>query len=168
MRVTQRIHALSQALWTGGLVAIDVVETPARFRAERLDRNQVGAVGRAVFAAFNAYEMVLAAVSLTTLRGAGRWRKAAVAAMATAAATQFLSVRPQMQHLGEQLDFEDEDRTDPRYAAFQRLHNLYVSLDLGKLALGLASLVIRDDPSVVRHRAEDVVAGAGADQGPVG
>lgn len=76
--IVDRIHALAQALWTGGLVAIDAVETPARFRSEGLDRNQIGAVGRHVFAAFNTYELGLAAVALATLGGASWWRKAAV------------------------------------------------------------------------------------------
>lgn len=139
--ISQPLHALSQALWTGGLVAIDLVETPARFQAPGLDRNQAGAVGRAVFRAFNRYELGLAVVSLATLSAAGRWRKAAVAAMTAAAAIQLLSIRPRMQELGEQLDFEVDERTDPRYAAFRRLHNVYVALDAGKLVLGLGTVL---------------------------
>ncbi|MDQ4129446.1 MAG: DUF4149 domain-containing protein [Actinomycetota bacterium] len=135
-----RVHRLSQALWTGGILAIDAVETPARFRAPGLDRNQIGAVGRVVFRAFNRYELGVAALSLTTLAGASRPRKAAVTMMTAATVAQYLWVRPRMQELGEQLDFEADERTDPRYSAFHRLHNIYVGLDGAKLALGLATV----------------------------
>lgn len=135
-----RVHRLSQALWTGGIVAIDAVETPARFRAPGLDRNQIGAVGRVVFRAFNLYELGLAALSVTTIAGTSRARKAAVAGMTAAAVAQHLWVRPRMQELGEQLDFEAAERIDPRYSAFHRLHNIYVALDAAKLALGLATI----------------------------
>ncbi|MFN2556873.1 MAG: DUF4149 domain-containing protein [Nitriliruptorales bacterium] len=140
-----RLHRLSQALWTGGILAIDAVETPARFRAPGLDRNQKGAVGRVVFRAFNRYELGLATVSLTTVGGTSRPRKAAVAAMAAAAVVQYLWVRPRMQELGERLDFEDDERSDPRYSAFHRLHHVYVALDAVKLALGLATVAASDD-----------------------
>lgn len=139
--LSRRVHALSQALWTGGLVAIDLVETPARFRAPGLDRNQVGAVGRSVFAAFNRYELGLAALSLLTSRGAGRRRALAVAAMAAAAAAQAVWLRPRMAELGAALDFEETERADPRYDEFRRLHHAYVALDAAKLAAGLGSLL---------------------------
>ncbi len=135
-----RVHRLAQALWTGGIVAIDAVETPARFRAPGLDRNEIGAVGRVVFRAFNRYELGLAALSLTTMAGTSRARKAAVAGMTAASVAQHLWVRPPMQELGEQLDFEADERTDPRYSAFHRLHNIYVALDAAKLALGLTTV----------------------------
>lgn len=150
--ISERIHNLSQALWTGGIVAIDAVETPARFRAPGLDRNQVGAVGRVVFRAFNRYELVLAALSLATLSGSSQRRKAAVAAMTSAALVQYLWVRPRMQELGEQLDFEVDERSDPRYADFHRLHHLYVALDAGKLALGLVTVMSGTESTRERTR----------------
>ena len=42
---------LALAVWLGGLIVIDFVETPARFRVWAINRNQVVAVGRKVFAA---------------------------------------------------------------------------------------------------------------------
>ncbi|MDP8928927.1 MAG: DUF4149 domain-containing protein, partial [Actinomycetota bacterium] len=131
--------------WTGGIVAIDAVETPARFQAPGLDRNQVGAVGRVVFRAFNRYELLLGALSLATLSGSSQRRKTAVAAMTAAAVVQYLWVRPRMQELGAQLDFEANERTDPGYAAVHRLHNIYVALDAVKLALGLVTVLSRTE-----------------------
>lgn len=137
-----RLHRLAQSLWTGGIVAIDAVATPARFRTEGLDRNQLGRVGRSVFGAFNTYELGLGAVSLLTLRRSGWWRRAAVTAMAGAALTQAAVLRPRMRRLGRALDFEAEDReADPRHAEFRRLHDLYVRLDVVKLGLGLATVL---------------------------
>ena len=34
---------LALAVWLGGLIVIDLVETPARFRVKAINRNQVGA-----------------------------------------------------------------------------------------------------------------------------
>ncbi|MGH2410091.1 MAG: hypothetical protein ACRDGS_06925, partial [Chloroflexota bacterium] len=46
------------ALWVGGLVAIDLMETPTRFAVKEVDRNQIIAIGRRVFAALNRMEVV--------------------------------------------------------------------------------------------------------------
>ena len=48
---------LALAVWLGGLIVIDLVETPARFRVKAINRNQVVAVGREVFAALNRMEV---------------------------------------------------------------------------------------------------------------
>ncbi|MDP8960338.1 MAG: hypothetical protein M3N32_01730 [Actinomycetota bacterium] len=65
--------------------------------------------------------------------------------MTAAAVIQHLWVRPRMQELGEQLDFEVDERTDPGYASFHRLHNIYVALDAVKLALGLVNELSRPE-----------------------
>src|SRR4051812_20828498 len=52
------------AVWLGGLIVIDFVETPARFRVPAINRNQVVAVGQEVFAAFNRMETVVGALLL--------------------------------------------------------------------------------------------------------
>jgi hypothetical protein len=44
----------------GGLIVIYFVETPARFRVAAINRNQVVAVGRELFAAFNRMETLSA------------------------------------------------------------------------------------------------------------
>lgn len=150
--VRDRIHTLAQALWTGGVVAIDLVETPARFRAPGFDRNQIGVIGRTVFAAFNRYEIGLAGFSLVTLPRAEHWRRAAVAVMGATALAQSLLLRPQMRVLGEQLDFEDRERTDPRSATFRRLHSAYVALDVVKLTAGVATVITPIRPHDARRR----------------
>ncbi len=60
--------------------------------------------------------------------------------MTAAATAQYVWIRPRMQELGERLDFEADERDDPGYAAFRRLHNAYVALDAGKLVVGLATV----------------------------
>jgi hypothetical protein len=52
---------LNFTIWLGGLIVMDCIEAPARFRTQGLDRNQIVAVGRLVFAAFNRAEIVIGA-----------------------------------------------------------------------------------------------------------
>jgi uncharacterized membrane protein len=49
---------LALAVWPGGLIVIDFVETPARFRVPALNHNQVVAIEREVFAALNRMEAI--------------------------------------------------------------------------------------------------------------
>lgn len=141
---------LAMAVWLGGLIVIDFVETPARFRVRGLGRNQVVAVGRAVFAAFNRTEavvgalLVAASALLVTRAGADSYRSVAavtaVGLMWLVALAQFFWARPRMSEVTEGLDVEDRYREDARLYALRRWHKTYVALDFLKLALGLASL----------------------------
>lgn len=55
------VRDLALAVWLGGLIVIDFVETPARFRVQAINRSQVVAVGREVFAAVNRMESIIGA-----------------------------------------------------------------------------------------------------------
>ena len=138
------------AVWLGGLIVIDFVETPARFRVAAINRNQVVAVGREVFAAFNRTEAAIGAplvaagallagrapvVSPKPFAGVG-----CVAVMWLAALAQCFWARPRMSAATEGLDFVERRPGDARFEAFRRWHQTYVALDLLKLALGLAAL----------------------------
>ncbi len=146
-KAKNRLHRLSRVgvgLWVGGLIAIDFVATPARFRATELDRNQITRVGRRVFAAWGRYEVGLGAAATATSLATPRRRIALVGAMWGAALAQLTLIQPQMQALGQELDFVDRDPDDPRYAQLRRLHLVYVGLDLLKLALAAPAVLAEE------------------------
>jgi len=140
---------LALAVWLGGLIVIDFVETPARFRVPGLNRNQVVAVGREVFAAFNRTEALvgaplvaagaLLAARARTLSPASLAAVMCVSAMWLVALTQYFWARPRMSAATKGLDLMKRRPGDPRLDAFRRWHKTYVALDLVKLALGLAA-----------------------------
>ncbi len=141
---------LALAVWLGGLIVIDLVETPARFRAPSLNRNQVVAVGREVFAAFNRMEAVvggvlIAASALLAGRDAtaphqSRAAVACVSVMWLVALAQCFWARPRMSALTKGLDLVNRRPGDARFRVLARWHKTYVALDLAKAALGLAAL----------------------------
>lgn len=141
---------LALAVWLGGLIVIDFVETPARFRVPAIDRNQVVAVGREVFAAFNRTEVVVgallvAASALLMSRVAAVSHKSlagviSVVVMWLVALAQYFWARPRMSAVTKELDLVNRRPDDPRFRAFRRLHKTYVALDLVKIALGLTAL----------------------------
>jgi hypothetical protein len=138
------LRRLALALWVGGLVAIDFVETPVRFGTKEVDRNQIVAIGRRVFAAINRIEVVLGLVLLpltSSRKGYGaRWL---VRTMWGAALAQFALVQPRMRRLASGLDYVRRDPADPRYRQQGRWHRVYVALDVLKLAAGVWA-ILRD------------------------
>src|SRR5215210_1147548 len=94
------------ALWLGGLIVIDFVEAPAKFRVAEINRNQAVAVGRAVFAALNHVEVIAGAILLATCvllmlfgKAPARFAQTVVAlvsAMWLVALIQFFWLRPRM------------------------------------------------------------------------
>jgi uncharacterized membrane protein len=141
---------LALAVWLGGLIVIDFVETPARFRVAALGRNQVVAVGRAVFAAFNRTEVMAGSLLIAT--GALLVAHAGVASYSSVAAVtavglmwlvalaQYFWARPRMSAVTTGLDLENRYREDARFYALRRWHKTYVALDFLKVALGLVAL----------------------------
>lgn len=147
---------LALAVWLGGLIVIDLVETPARFRVQSLNRNQVVAVGREVFAAFNRMETIVggALVALSALL-AGRAAAAAhhvtapvacVSVMWLVALAQCFWARPRMSALTRELDLVNRRPDDARFPSLARWHRTYVALDCVKAALGLAALGLWSRP----------------------
>jgi uncharacterized membrane protein len=144
------VRDLALAVWLGGLIVIDLVETPARFRVPAINRNQVVAVGREVFAALNRMEVVVGAllvaagVLLAGRAAAGSQKSLAgvmsVGVMWLAALAQYFWARPRMSAPTEELDLVNRRPEDPRFHVFRRWHQTYVALDLVKIALGLAAL----------------------------
>jgi uncharacterized membrane protein len=141
---------LALAVWLGGLIVMDFVETPARFRVQGLSRNQVVAVGRAVFAAFNRTETIVGAalVAAGVVLAARaetvtyRWLAAlvSVTVMWLVALAQYFWARPRMSAVTAELDLVNRAPEDTRFDSLRRWHKTYVALDLLKAALGLAAL----------------------------
>lgn len=141
-KVWDKLNRLALGLWAGGLVAIDLVDAPARFATKGLDRNQITKVGRNVFAAFNRYEVGLSAVALPTALATSRRRAVLTGLLTAASLAQLTYLQPQMAKLGAQLDFVNRDASDPRYSQHRRLHSAYMVLDLVKLGLAVPALLL--------------------------
>jgi uncharacterized membrane protein len=143
------VRDLALAVWLGGLIVIDFVETPARFRAQAINRNQVVAVGREVFAAVNRMEAIIGALliivsALVVSRAAIVTYKSygavmSVGVMWLVALTQFFWARPRMSAATKELDLVNRQPGDARFEALRRWHKIYVVLDFAKMALGLAA-----------------------------
>ena len=141
---------LALAVWLGGLIVIDFVETPARFRVPALNRNQVVAVGREVFAALNRVEVILGALlvaagALILSRAANVSHKSlaaliSVGVMWLVALAQYFWARPRMSAATKELDLVNRQPGDARFDILRRWHKTYVALDFVKMALGLAAL----------------------------
>ena len=146
------IRDLSLAVWLGGLIVIDFVEAPAKFRTPEINRNQAVAVGGRVFAALNRMEVIIGALLLavigvltarTTLSSqAERAAALCVAAMWAVALAQYFSLKPRMSALSVSLDLVNRRPGDTRYRTVRRLHRAYVALDLFKMLLGLVTLAM--------------------------
>jgi uncharacterized membrane protein len=138
------------AVWLGSLIVIDFIETPARFRVQGLDRNQVAAVGREVFAAVNRLETILGALLMivsvllairaTTVSHKSNLALIGVGLMWLVALLQNLWARPRMSAATKDLDLVNRQPEDARFQLLRRWHKTYVALDLIKILLGLSVL----------------------------
>ncbi|MGH9934677.1 MAG: DUF4149 domain-containing protein [Blastocatellia bacterium] len=151
------IREVSFTIWLGGLIAIDCIETPSRFRTPELTRAQAVAVGRRVFAAFNRVEIFLGLLVLSSTlplvlredaaRGAGSFHGRAsvicVCLMLLPALAQLLKLRPRLTELSRTLDLAKQDRSGPLFAEMRRLHQAYIASDILKIAAGLVALGFR-------------------------
>lgn len=144
------VRDLVFAIWFGGLIVIDFIETPARFRVHGLDRNQVAAVGREVFAALNRAETILGALlvmvsALMAARARAVSQKSILAlisigVMWIVALGQNFWARPRMDAVTKELDLVNRRPEDARFQLLRRWHKTYVALDLVKMAFGLTTL----------------------------
>jgi hypothetical protein len=126
----------------GGPATIDLVETPTRFAVKDVNRNQTIAIGRRVFASTNRMEVVLGTLLLPFLRGTdAQSQRRKIVPMWVMALGQLIVLQPKMRHAGEDLDYENRDRSDPRFAQHRKLHRAYVALDALKLVLGVWAIL---------------------------
>lgn len=143
---------LALVVWLGGLIVIDFVETPARFRVAEINRNQVVAVGRAVFAAMGRVEVIVGALLLATclllsVRPETSPRSARASALTVGvmwlfALIQFFWLRPRLTAVTQGLDLVNRSADEPRFRQLKKMHRAYTALDLLKIALGIVTLAL--------------------------
>ena len=142
-------HAVGAAVlftWLGMVAAISFIEAPLKFRAPGVSL-QIGlGIGRLVFRALNAVEVLLAAVVLITI-GADPPSPVAVVPVAVAAvtlATQLLAVRPRLARRSDAVLVAPAAPSAPGGAQQRsRAHYEYVGLELVKVvALVLAGAAL--------------------------
>jgi uncharacterized membrane protein len=145
---------LSFTVWLGGLIAIDCIEAPARFRTPELTRAQIVAVERQVFAAFNRAEILLgifASVSSLLLilqeEDEGFIRSVCthtaitcLCLMMLIALVQMFKLRPPPDRVEPLARSGESDGGDNRFAEMRRLHRGYIALDIVKMAAGIVTI----------------------------
>jgi hypothetical protein len=116
-------------VWLGMVLAISFLEAPLKFRAPGVTIPLGLGIGRLVFRALNAVEVLLA-VALAVCLAVGRSGTGAVVAAAVAVAVllvQLLAVRPALSRRSDRvLAGEDAPRSHAHYA--------YVGLEVAKVA----------------------------------
>jgi hypothetical protein len=136
------LTAATAWLWLGMVLAISFLEAPLKFRAPGLDLRVGLAIGRLVFRALNAVEIILAVVVLAGLMlgELGLPGTAAGGAAVAVLLAQVLGVRPALTRRSDQV-LAGETGVD---AGRSHAHVWYVGLEVVKVAalvvLGLASL----------------------------
>lgn len=135
--VATRIAAAATLVWLGMVLAISFLEAPLKFRAPGLSL-QVGlGIGRLVFRALNAVELVLlAALAIALIAHPQGWTIGALAiAAGVLLAVQLGLVRPWLNRRSDRVLAGSTPADAPR----SRAHLVYVVLELAKVVL-LAAL----------------------------
>lgn len=140
MQITSVVSALA-GIWLGALVAIDLIETPAKFTLEGLDRATAVALGRVVFRRLGFLEMTLGAALLAAGWGRGGGVVALAAALWLITLALCLGLRPSLeQRVRDPASQEPQQGHGKR--ALRRLHRLYVAADGAKMLLLVALLIL--------------------------
>ncbi|WP_297600648.1 hypothetical protein [Mycobacterium sp.] len=127
-RTTDVLQIAVPFAWFGLVLGISVLETPLKFRAPGMTLALGLGVGRLVFRALNAAELVLAAVLTASLVGAapGVYTTILVAIIWLLLLVQVFGLRPA---LDRRVQVILDGGTPPR----SRLHRLYIALEGIKL-----------------------------------
>ena len=148
------VRDLALAVWLGGLIVIDFVEAPVKFKVAAINRNQAVAVGRAVFAALLRVEVALGVLLViihllarswaATEALASRWQTSfiVVALMLPVALLQKFWALRRMQQASEGVDLVARTAGAEVFARMRRWHLVYVAGDVLKMALGVAALAL--------------------------
>lgn len=137
MRAAPAVAVGLTFVWLGMVLAISFLETPVRFRAPGVTL-QVGlSIGRLVFHALNAVEVILAAAILVALASASPSVGGTVAIVVAAVmlAAQLVLVRPRLARRSDAvLAGQDARRSHAHYA--------YVALETAKVITLLAGGIL--------------------------
>jgi hypothetical protein len=125
--------------WLGMVLAISFLEAPLKFRAPGVTLHLGLGIGRLVFRALNAVEIVLAAVVVITVAAdpPGRLAPAAVGVAVSVLATQSLFVRPRLRRRSDAvLAARDDLRAATPGGMIERshAHYAYAGLEVVKVA----------------------------------
>jgi hypothetical protein len=125
--------------WLGMVLAISFLEAPLKFRAPGVTLHLGLGIGRLVFRALNAVEIVLAAVVVITVAAdpPGRLPPAAVGVAVSVLATQSLFVRPRLRRRTDGvLAARDDLRAATPGGMIERshAHYAYAGLEVVKVA----------------------------------
>ena len=142
-------RAFCLAIWLGGLLVIDFVETPIRFRTPGISKEQATALGSRLFATFDRIQLgigvILLGVSIAIARKTSFARidvveLILVAAMLFFAVIQAACLAPRMFARMTLVGSQNPNDGGLRLH-FRTLHVAYVSLDILKILVGLALLL---------------------------
>jgi uncharacterized membrane protein len=117
-------------LWLGGLIALDLIEAPTKFKIKSIERSAAVELGQAVFRKFGYVEMVLSLLLVTqAASGVPLYIATALAAIA-------LIISPVVRsHLITLLQKGQKD-------TLRLYHRVYVVLDISKMLLLVALVVV--------------------------
>jgi hypothetical protein len=131
------LTAVTAAFWLGGLVSIDLIEVPSKFRAPGVDRSAAVKIGRVVFRNFGYFELAVGAAlafaaGRSGLSGVPRILPLVLLGLAFVVA---VPLRLRLSRLSERSESARQDRD---HSPTLKLHRLYVAADGVKMALLLA------------------------------
>jgi len=135
--VAVRVAVAATLLWLGMVLAISFLEAPLKFRAPGLELRVGLAIGRIVFRALNATELVLAIVIAVSLISDPQ--SVTITILATVACAvliaQIAVVRPRLNRRTDQVLASPPSQNAPRSCA----HHAYIVMETLKVAALIAS-----------------------------
>jgi uncharacterized membrane protein len=144
------IREVCLVVWLGGLVVIDFVETPIRFRTPEISKEQATAIGSRLFARFGWIQVLLGVILLLDSVSMATWAGDAkradwaplvlIATMFVVATIQSAYITPQMLARMGSINTLKPDPEGQR-SRFRKLHKFYISADIFKLLVGFSLLL---------------------------
>ena len=149
------IREVCLVVWLGGLIVVDFIETPIRFRTPEISKEQATAIGSRLFARFGWIQVLVGTVllfdcvSISIWAGHGRdWVPVILAGtMLFAALIQSAYVTPRMLKYMGLFDARSTG-SEGQHHQFRALHKFYVSADVSKLIVGFSLLLYLSRPGV--------------------
>jgi Domain of unknown function (DUF4149) len=133
------VREICLAIWFGGLVAIDAIETPIRIHTREVTRQQATAIGGRVFTRFGWIQVALGVISLAasifiSSAQASTLPVTAITVMLLISLIQSFFVAPKMLALRTQLYASGPDpKVKP--PGFNAVHGIYMLADVVKTGI---------------------------------
>lgn len=133
------VREICLAIWFGGLIAIDLIETPVRIKTPDISMEKLTAIGGRVFTRFGWIQIVLGVISLAasifiSSAQANTFAVSAITVMLLISLIQSFFVAPKMLLLRVQLY---ASASDPKVKppGFDTVHGLYKIADAIKVGI---------------------------------